>query len=213
MPFNNPQDEDNSAPNELLSLRSQLTTSINSQVDLAKKGLQSLEAHSKLTIPRLSTACTQITTLCQEAEGLLSTAYPLIRSVSRAHANFKEVARVKERFSALQADIAEAEAMLPGLGEELVPRDLLILWAKLSRLESFRKETMEDLALTSQSVQLGVKRYFRRLDDLSATFERLFWDWLSVEQLPLLAQEPPCIVAVVKVCTRMPIPNKPKNAS
>ena len=203
LPFNGNEIEDDPSriEREHLSLRTQLYSSITLQIDRTRSSLHALN-DSTSVVSNVHTTIGRITDLCLQADKLFDN-FPFIKTVSRAAENFAECRKVYEQFKGLNDQVAFADDLLKQVVSkealQLSPPALLLLHYKLSKLEEFRRSTMAMAEGSAQSLQFTLKRYFRRLDDLSAAFDAFFWS-LDIEEL---MDNPGLVIAVIKIVTKM----------
>ena len=185
-----------------MSLRTQLYSSITLQIDRTRSSLHALN-NSTAVVSTVHGTIGRITDLCLQADKLFDN-FPFIKAVSKAAENFNECKKVYEQFKGLNDQVTLADDLLKDIcgkvALELSPTALLVLYFKQSKLEEFRGDTMKLAEGSPQSLQFTLKRYFRRLDDLSAAFDSFFWA-LDIDEL---VDNPGLVVAIVKIVTRMP---------
>ena len=171
------EDDPSRIEREHLSLRTQLYSSITLQIDRTRSSLHALN-NSTSVVSTVHATIGRITDLCLQADKLFDN-FPFIKAVSMAAENFNDCRKVYEQFKGLNDQVTLADDLLKDItGKEalqLSPTTLLVLYYKLSKLEEFRRDTMKMAEGSPQSLQFTLKRYFRRLDDLSAAFDSFFW--------------------------------------
>lgn len=187
---------------DLLALRTQLTSTINIQTDATRTGIRKLETGAG-TVSKVRETMSRVNDLCRQADRLFDN-YPFIKLVSRAHANFTECRRVYEQFKRLNDEVEEVETMLASAAEgSQTSENMLVLYYRLSKLLEFQKSTMSMAQGSPQSLLFTLKRYFKKLDDLNATFESLFWDTFARID-DAIVRNASLVVASIKIVTRMP---------
>lgn len=187
---------------DLLALRTQLTSTINIQTDATRTGIRKLETGAG-TVSKVREAMSRVNDLCRQADRLFDN-YPFIKLVSRAHANFTECRKVYEQFKRLSDEVEEVETMLTSITDgNQTAGSMLVLYYRLSKLLEFQQSTMSMAQGSPQSLIFTLKRYFKKLDGLNATFEALFWH-IFTRIDDVLVSNASLIVASIKIVTRMP---------
>jgi len=166
-------DESGSRQKEMLALEAQLRSSVRLQLENARDSIRHLgEARDQLR--ESGEALDRVTGLCKQSETLIDN-YPFIKQVSRTHQNFNLTRRVYEEFCALDAKVERCALLLERDQESGEPHNLLLVYHYLFRLDNFRKQTLGLMSDAPSTALYTIKRYFKKLDDLSNAFEEFFW--------------------------------------
>lgn len=193
---------------EMLALEAQLRSSVRLQLENTRDSIRGLgEGPDRLRAA--GDALTRVIDLCRQSETLIDN-YPFIKQVSRTHQNFSLTKRVYDEFCALDAKVERCAALLEADQETGQPHNLLLVYSYLSRLETFRKQTLELMSDAPSTALYTIKRYFKKLDDLANAFDEFFWR-LPRELFRLAAEgQSAFIVAIVKVLWAMEAEQRPR---
>lgn len=195
--------------NEMALLESQLTASIRLQIENIRAGIAQMEAMSAQTLPRaLPSQLADIVELCNQTDAMISN-YSFIKLVSRTHANFQQTRAIYDQFRVLDEQIERINGLLDRDREAESLDNVLLIYCRLAQLGAFRDKTMEMVKNAPSSLVYTLKRYFKKLDDLSTAFDSFYWVWPS--RLIELAQDGnrgADIVKIAQVLNRMPESNR-----
>lgn len=158
---------------EMVSLEAQLNASVRMQIESTREGIQRLGA-SQDRLSAIRDAMTRATGLCKQSDTLIAN-YPTIRQVSKTCENFRLIRSVYDRFSHLDETVARTDALLQQDKEGGTSENLLLIYQYLHKLELFRTQTLELMKDAPQAVTYTIRRYFKKLDDLSADFDSFYW--------------------------------------
>lgn len=186
---------------EMVALEAQLNASVRMQIESTREGIQRLGA-SRERLRAISTALTRVTSLCRESDGLVQN-YPTIKLVSRTTQNFRLVRSVFDQFTHLDETVTRTEGLLQQDATAGTSANLLVVYQHLSRLEAFRTQTMALMREAPSTVTYTLRRYFRRLDDLSAAFDQFYWQIPRDFYRLAVGGEQAVLVRVMKVLDRM----------
>lgn len=191
-------------------LESQLTASIRLQIENIRAGIAQMEAMSAQTLPRsLPAQLSDIVELCNQTDAMISN-YSFIKLVSRTHANFQQTRSIYDQFCVLDGQIERVNGLLQADKSAESLDNVLLIYCRLAQLAAFRDQTMEMVKNAPSSLVYTLKRYFKKLDDLSAAFDSFYWAWPG--KLTKLAQEgakrSADIVKIAQVLNRMQDTNR-----
>lgn len=158
---------------QMVSLEAQLNASVRLQIEGIREGINRLGA-SQDRLRGMRAALGRATELCKTSAGLVD-GYDRVRVVSRTCENFRLVASVFKQFTELDARVSRTAELLEADVEGERTDNLLLIYFHLSHLEAFRCRTMTLMGDAPQAVQYTLRRYFKKLDDLSACFDSHFW--------------------------------------
>lgn len=158
---------------EMVSLEAQLNTSVRMQIESTREGIRRL-GESQDRLRSISASLGRATDLCQQSERLIDN-YPVIRQVSKTCQHFRLVRAVYDRFAHLDETVTRTETLLQQDVAAGTSENVLLVWRYLRGLEAFRAQTLQLMKDAPQAVMYTLRRYFKRLDDLSADFDSFFW--------------------------------------
>lgn len=196
--------------NEMAILESQLTASIRLQIENIRSGIAQMEQMSAQTLPQtLPSQLAAIVELCNQTDAMI-TNYSLIKLVSRTHANFLQTRAIYDQFRVLDEQIERVNSLLQADREADRLDNVLLIYCRLAQLARFRDETMQMVSNAPSSLVYTLKRYFKKLDDLSEAFDNFYWAWPA--KLTTLAKDAhkygPDIVRIAQVLNRMQEANR-----
>lgn len=161
--------------NEIAVLESQLTASIRLQIENIRAGISQMDLMASETLPRtIPSQLSSIVSLCDETDAMISN-FNFIKMVSRTHANFQQTRAIYDQFRVLDEQIDRVNELLQQDIEAGTLDNLLLIYCRLAQLLSFRDGTMDMVKNSSSSLLYQLKRYFKKLDDLSEAFDSFYW--------------------------------------
>lgn len=158
---------------EMVSLEAQLNTSVRMQIESTREGIKRL-GESQDRLRAIGSSLGRVTSLCQQSEKLIDN-YPVIRQVSKTCQHFRLVRAVYDRFAHLDETVTRTETLLQQDIEAGTSENVLLVWRYLRGLEAFRTQTLNLMKDAPQAVTYTLRRYFKKLDDLSTEFDSFFW--------------------------------------
>ncbi len=197
---------------EMAALQAQLRASVKLQMEKTRDGIRSLSA-SQDVLREAGGAIERVATLCRESEGLIDN-YPFIKQVSRTHQNFLVTKRVYDEFHLLDDRVTRCGALLEADAADGEPNNLLLIYMYISRLSSFQRQTMEMMRDAPSTSIYVIKRYFKRVEDLVASFDAFFWSLTArlfeLASLQARGNAPQHIAAIAGVLSKMEVEEKPR---
>lgn len=161
--------------NEIAILESQLTASIRLQIENIRAGISQMDLMVSETLPRaLPAQLASIVGLCDETDAMISN-YNFIKMVSRTHANFQQTRAIYDQFRVLDEQIDRVSGLLQADSEAESVDNLLLIYCRLAQLTAFKENALEMVKTSSSSLVYQLKRYFKKLDDLSEAFDAFYW--------------------------------------
>jgi exocyst complex component 3 len=161
---------------EIAVLESQLTASIRLQIENIRAGISQMDQMASETLPRaLPSKLSSIVSLCDETDAMISN-FNFIKLVSRTHANFQDTRAIYDQFKVLDEQIDRISQLLQMDMNNGTIDNLLLIYCRLAQLISFRDQTLEMVKNSSSSLLYQLKRYFKKLDDLSESFDSFYWN-------------------------------------
>lgn len=161
---------------EIAVLESQLTASIRLQIENIRAGISQMDQMASETLPRaLPSKLSSIVSLCDETDAMISN-FNFIKLVSRTHANFQDTRAIYDQFKVLDEQIDRISQLLQMDMNNGTIDNLLLIYCRLAQLISFRDQTLEMVKNSSSSLLYQLKRYFKKLDDLSEYFDSFYWN-------------------------------------
>lgn len=157
----------------MVALEAQLNASVRMQIESTREGIQRLGA-SQERLRAIGDSLGQITKLCLQSDSLIDN-YPTIKQVSRTCQNFRLIRSVYDQFTHLDETVARTAALLEEDKQGETSENLLLVYYHLHRLEAFRTQTLALMKDAPSTTMYTLKRYFKKLDDLSAEFEGFYW--------------------------------------
>lgn len=189
--------ESSKRENEIAVLESQLTASIRLQIENIRAGISQMDQMASETLPRaLPSQLSAIVSLCDETDAMISN-FNFIKMVSRTHANFQETRAIYDQFRVLDEQIDRVNKLLQEDIENGKLDNLLLIYCRLAQLITFRDNTLEMVKNSSSSLLYQLKRYFKKLDDLSEAFDSFYWNLPG--KLEILAVEEGRAEDIVKI--------------
>lgn len=186
---------------EMVMLEAQLNASVRMQIESCREGINRLgRSHDRLA--SISASLDRLTGLATESEALISN-YPTIKQVSRTCEHFRLIKSVFDQFSHLDETVTRTTALLEQDKEEGSMENLLLVHYYLARLEAFRHQTLALMKDAPSTVMYTLKRYFKKLDNLSADFDGFFWTIPKDFYALAIKNGQPSIVSWAKVLSRM----------
>ena len=168
-------DDSSKRGNEIAVLESQLTASIRLQIENIRAGISQMNLMASETLPRaLPNQLSSIVQLCDETDAMISN-FNFIKMVSRVHANFQQTRAIYDQFKVLDEQIDRVSKLLQDDIQNGSLGNLLLIFCRLAQLIVFRDNTMEMVKNSSSSLLYQLKRYFKKLDDLSEAFDSFYW--------------------------------------
>lgn len=203
------QNESSKRENEIAVLESQLTASIRLQIENIRAGISQMDQMSSETLPRgLPSQLASIASLCDETDAMISN-FNFIKLVSRTHANFQQTRAIYDQFKVLDEQIERVSELLKIDMESEKLENLLLIYCRLAQLVTFRDNTLEMVKNSSSSLLYQLKRYFKKLDDLSETFDSFYWNLpAKLEVLALEDGRSGDIVKIALVLSKMADSNR-----
>lgn len=193
---------------EMVALEAQLRSSVRVQLENIRDSLRCLGgANDRLR--ESGEALERVTELCQQSEGLIDN-YAFIKQVSRTHQNFSLTKRVYDEFRALAAKVERCAELLEADTQSGRPDNLLLVYHYLSKLETFRKQTLELMRDAPSTAVYTIKRYFKTLDDLVNAFEDFYWKLPRQLFTMIEGGQASHIVAILKVLMAMDVAARPR---
>lgn len=186
---------------EMVALETQLNASVRMQIENTRDGIRRLGESQDRLLGGVGSALGEALSLCQASEGLVAS-YGTVKQVSRTFQNFRLVNAVYEQFRSLNETVERTAALLEADKEAGSSDNLLLVFFHLSRLEAFRAQTLGLMQDGPSTSVYTLRRYFKRLDDLSAEFEAFFWALPPRFFVMALDGEQRVIVRVLKVLSR-----------
>ena len=194
---NSLKSESSKRETEIAVLESQLTASIRLQIENIRAGISQMDQMSSETLPRaLPAQLSSIVSLCDETDAMISN-FNFIKLVSRTHANFQQTRSIYDQFKVLDEQIDRISQLLQQDIKNGTLENLLLIYCRLAQLISFRDDTLEMVKNSSSSLLYQLKRYFKKLDDLSESFDSFYWNLPG--KLELLAIEDGRAGDIVKI--------------
>lgn len=161
---------------EIAVLESQLTASIRLQIENIRAGISQMDQMASETLPRaLPSQLSSIVSLCDETDAMISN-FNFIKLVSRTHANFQETRAIYDQFKVLDEQIDRISQLLQDDIKNGTLDNLLLIYCRLAQLITFRDQTLDMVKNSSSSLLYQLKRYFKKLDDLSESFDTFYWN-------------------------------------
>lgn len=194
---------------EMVALESQLTASIRLQIENIRAGITQMNAMSAETLPRaLPAQLAEVVSLGERTDSMIAN-YNFIKLVSRTHANFQRTRAIYDQFRVLDEQIERVSVLLETDGKLDRLDNLLLIYCRLAQLDTFRSETMDMVRSAPSSLVYTLKRYFKKLDDLSAAFDSFYWQLpLRLEELATQSDRGPDLVRIAQVLSRMEDANR-----
>ena len=150
-----------------------MNASVRLQIESTRDGINRL-GQSQDRLSTISASLDRLTGLAEESAGLIEN-YPTIKQVSRTCQHFRLIRSVYDQFAHLDETVARTTELLEQDREDGSMENLLLVHFYLSRLEAFRHQTLALMKDAPSTVMYTLKRYFKKLDDLSAEFDGYFW--------------------------------------
>ncbi len=185
----------------MISLEAQLNASVRMQIENTREGIQRLGA-SQDRLRSISQSLEAVTRLCQESEGLIEN-YPTIKQVSRTCQNFRLIRSVYDQLMHLDETVARTSGLLEQDIESGCSDNLLLVYYHLQKLEGFRGRTLDLMKDAPSTTMYTLKRYFKKLDDLSAEFDAFFWSLPKDFFALALRGQQPVLTRWAKVFSKM----------
>ncbi|KND01143.1 SNARE-binding exocyst subunit SEC6 [Spizellomyces punctatus DAOM BR117] len=156
---------------ERATIDAQLKTAVESQLDDAQRGLDTLSS-SKDETERIKTNLSNIDQLCAAAQNTIRN-YGRIKRISRTHQNFVATKQMVEQFQQLNSQVARIRGLLEEDSKELLgpAPNLLLIHYKLQQLETFRNSTLARARRSPADVLNTLHEYFHKVDQLEHEFE------------------------------------------
>ncbi|KAJ3162239.1 SNARE-binding exocyst subunit S6 [Geranomyces variabilis] len=156
---------------ERASIDAQLKTAVESQLDDAQRGLDTL-AMTKGETLRIRSNLTAVDERCTAAQNTIRN-YARIKKISRTHQNFATTKLMVEQFQQLNDQVARIRTLLEEDAENLLgpAPNLLLIHFKLQQLESFRNTTLAKARRSPPDVLNTLHDYFNKVDLLEQDFE------------------------------------------
>lgn len=202
-------DDSSKRENEIAVLESQLTASIRLQIENIRAGISQMDSMASETLPRaLPTQLSSIVQLCDETDAMISN-FNFIKMVSRVHANFQQTRAIFDQFKVLDEQIDRVNELLQNDIQNGALGNLLLIFCRLAQLSTFRDNTMEMVKNSSSSLLYQLKRYFKKLDDLSEAFDSFYWTLpAKLDNLAIEDGKSEDIVKIALVLSRMADSNR-----
>lgn len=202
-------DDSTKKGNEIAVLESQLTASIRLQIENIRAGISQMDLMASETLPRaLPSQLSSIVALCDETDAMISN-FNFIKMVSRVHANFQQTRAIYDQFKVLDEQIDRVNELLQDDIENEKLENLLLIFCRLAQLIAFRDNTLEMVKNSSSSLLYQLKRYFKKLDDLSEAFDSFYWALPSkLDTLAIDEKKSEDIVKIALVLSRMADSNR-----
>lgn len=182
---------------EIAALESQLTASIRLQIENIRAGISQMDLMASETLPRsLPAQLSEIANLCDETDAMISN-FNFIKMVSRTHANFQQTRAIYDQFKVLDEQIDRVNELLQSDINSNKLDNLLLIYCRLAQLLAFRDNTLEMVKNSSSSLLYQLKRYFKKLDDLTEAFDSFYWKLPN--QMDSLAVDPKRSSDIVKI--------------
>lgn len=193
---------------DLTSLEAQLRSSVRVQLENTRDSIRCLGASTD-RLRESGDSLSRVIDLCEQSETLIDN-YPFIKQVSRTHQNFTLTKRVYDEFCALDAKVERCAELLQADQESGQPDNLLLVYYYLSRLEMFRRQTLELMQDAPSTAVYTIKRYFKKLDDLANAFEEFFWRLPKQLFTMIEMGQSTHIVMMAKVLLAMDVAERPR---
>lgn len=184
-------------PSEMEAMQIRLRGNLRIQLEKTRQGLQKLE-QSPQRLGEAAAALSTVISQCQRSETLID-GYDLIRTTSQVQGRFELVNRVYEELRDMDTrvercvQLLEADMLVESKGGNVATSNynysasnpvqnapggtnLLLIYMHLSQMEAFRTRTLDMMRDAPSTTIYTLKRYFRKLDELSASFDRYFWE-------------------------------------
>jgi hypothetical protein len=193
---------------EMTALEAQLRSSVQVQLENTRDSIRCLGG-AQDRLREAGDALSRVGDLCRQSETLIDN-YPFIKQVSRTHQNFALTKRVYDELCALDAKVERCATLLETDQESGRPDNLLLVFLYLSRLEMFRRQTLELMQDAPSTAVYTIKRYFKKLDDLATAFEEFYWKLPRQLFTMAGAGQSEYIVSMVKVLIAMDAEERPR---
>ncbi|KAJ3190257.1 SNARE-binding exocyst subunit S6 [Gaertneriomyces sp. JEL0708] len=156
---------------ERASIEAQLKTAVESQLDDAQRGLDTL-VHSKQETARIRENLSNVDQLCAGTQNTVRN-YARIKKISRTHQNFVATKAMVEQFQQLNDQVARIRSLLREDAKDLLgpAHNLLLVHYKLQQLEMFRNSTLAKARRSPTDVQNTLYNYFNKVDQFESEFE------------------------------------------
>ncbi|KAI9099318.1 exocyst complex component Sec6-domain-containing protein [Phlyctochytrium arcticum] len=156
---------------ERATIDAQLKSAVESQLDDAQRGLDTLAASSVET-ERVKANLGEVDSLCAAAQNTIRN-YARIKRISRTHQNFVATKRMVEQFQQLNDQVARIRALQQEDAENILgpAPNILLIHYKLQQLETFRNTTLARARKSPQDVLNTLHEYFHKIDRLEEEFE------------------------------------------
>ncbi|KAJ3284204.1 SNARE-binding exocyst subunit S6 [Borealophlyctis nickersoniae] len=184
---------------ERASVDAQLKTAVESQLDDAQRGLETLLVAREETA-RVKTNLSSIDQLCADAQNTIKN-YGRIKKISRTHQNFVATKAMVEQFQQLNNQVARIQKLLQeDLKEPKGPADnLLLIHYQLQQLETFRNTTMSRARGSTADVLNTLQEYFKKVDQLEQEFDAYLWKIASRTVDLIKAGHASTVIQMVKI--------------
>ncbi|KAI8910000.1 exocyst complex component Sec6-domain-containing protein [Powellomyces hirtus] len=156
---------------ERASIDAQLKTAVESQLDDAQRGLDTLAVTKGETL-RIRSNLSAVDERCTAAQNTIKN-YARIKKISRTHQNFVATKAMVEQFQRLNDEVARIRLLLVEDAEDLLgpAPNLLLIHFKLQQLEEFRNTTLAKARRSPPDVLNTLHDYFHKVDLLEQDFE------------------------------------------
>ncbi|KAJ3014877.1 SNARE-binding exocyst subunit S6 [Thoreauomyces humboldtii] len=156
---------------ERASIDAQLKTAVESQLDDAQRGLDTL-SQTKAETQKIRGNLAAVDEKCTAAQNTIRN-YERIKKISRTHQNFVSTKLMVEQFQQLNDQVARIRALLEEDSEDLLgpAPNLLLIHYKLQQLEEFRNTTLAKARRSPRDVLNTLHDYFHKVDLLEQDFE------------------------------------------
>ncbi|CAB4432178.1 unnamed protein product [Rhizophagus irregularis] len=185
---------------EKATIDAQLKTGVKAQLDTTQDGIDTLTS-SRKQMAIIKDNMQAIDRLCSEAQNMIQH-FPRINKISQIHRNFVATRDTVQRLKEMYLTVDQIQNMIDNEKQNILgpAESLLFIHYQLFRLQEFRDITMYQANISSQDdVVLTLKKYFKRLDEVSEDFENYFWT-LSKNIMNLVRNgQGSVIVRIVKV--------------
>jgi exocyst complex component 3 len=188
---------------EMVALESQLSSSIRLQIENIRAGITQMDIMSAQTLPRaLPAQLSSIAQLCDQTDAMIAN-YSFIKLVSRTHASFQKTRAIYEQFRVLDEQIERVHSLLEIDQQTGALENVLLIYCRLAQLSAFRNETMDMVKDAPSSLVYTLKRYFKKLDDLTEAFDAYFWSQPKQLETLLAEGKRTDIVRIAQVLSHM----------